>query len=163
MNTLTWTDALALEVPVMDHTHQEFVELLARVHAADDATLPAAWNELLAHTEDHFGQEDAWMRDSGFASNNCHSAQHEVVLRVMREAISRQPPQPAWLRQLADELANWFPAHAQSMDAALALHLRSAGMDLDTGELPATLPQPTQLISGCGGAACSPEPVAAPG
>jgi hypothetical protein len=39
----------------------------------------------------------------------------------------------AVVRQMADELAIWFPHHAQSMDAALALHLRSVGYDEQTG------------------------------
>ena len=39
------------------------------------------------------------------------------------------------VRVMASELAQWFSAHAQSMDAALALQLRRVGYDPLTGEV----------------------------
>ena len=80
MPVLEWSEALALDLPQMDDTHREFVDLLAAVDAADDATLLPAWRLLIEHTEVHFGQEDRWMRETRFASGNCHSVQHQVVL-----------------------------------------------------------------------------------
>jgi hemerythrin-like metal-binding protein len=144
MNAITWTEALALDMPAMDRTHQEFVSLLADVQNAPDAQALEAWQTLLAHTEAHFDQEDAWMRATGFAQDNCHSVQHHVVLREMRDA--QHWPHDArarGLRRLADQLAAWFAVHAQTMDAALALHLRSAGINADTGELPPGAPRAT--------------------
>ena len=60
------------------------------------------------------------------------------------------------LRQMARELAQWFPQHAQTMDAALALHLRSVGFDVDRGTLAAPERLPEAQISGCGSGGCSP-------
>lgn len=59
------------------------------------------------------------------------------------------------LRRMARELGLWFPQHAQSMDAALALHQRGAGFDPLTGivSMPQSLPR--AAIHGCGGASCS--------
>ena len=59
------------------------------------------------------------------------------------------------VRTMARELAVWFPQHSQSMDAALALHLRRVGYDpaTDTVHAPDALPQ--ELIHGCGGACSS--------
>jgi hemerythrin-like metal-binding protein len=162
MSTLEWSEALALELPAMDDTHREFVELLAAVEGADDARLRATWDALTTHTEAHFGQEDRWMHDTGFSSSNCHTTQHLVVLQVMREGVRRGATgQLDVIRQMAHELAGWFPQHAQSMDAALALHLRSVGFDFAAGG--ATLPQalPTDAIQGCGSGACSPSPIPA--
>ena len=127
MASLEWSPALALDMACMDDTHREFVDLLAAVDAADDAAVPAPWQALIDHTVEHFGQEDRWMQATGFGSANCHSLQHKVVLEVMREGAASG--QPAVIRQMARELGGWFVAHAQSMDAALALHLRSAGFD----------------------------------
>jgi hemerythrin-like metal-binding protein len=156
MTAITWSEALALELPAMDDTHKEFVALLSAVQQAPDDGLLAAWDALLGHTEVHFGQEDAWMATTGFASSNCHTVQHEVVLRLMRDALQRaRAGELPLLRLFADELAEWFPTHAQTMDAALALHLRSAGMDPLTGALPAHVRQPQQRLHGCGGSACS--------
>jgi hypothetical protein len=64
------------------------------------------------------------------------------------------------IRQMARELAVWFPQHAQAMDAALALHLRRAGFDPVTGQVHAPEALPTELIHGCGGACHASEPQA---
>ncbi|KQO26348.1 hemerythrin [Acidovorax sp. Leaf76] len=156
MAQLEWSDALALDLDLMDDTHREFVDLLAVVDHADDAQLLPAWERLVEHTEQHFGQEDAWMASTRFASGNCHSMQHRVVLQVMREgaALARQGDEKV-LRVMASELALWFPQHAQSMDAALALHLRRVGFDPATGVVHAPQALPGELVHGCGGATCS--------
>ncbi|HNZ91616.1 MAG TPA: hemerythrin domain-containing protein [Acidovorax sp.] len=159
MAALQWSDALALDLPLMDDTHREFVDLLAAVEAADDAALVAAWQALVEHTAQHFGQEDAWMAATRFASGNCHAMQHQVVLQVMREGAARTADQGELhvVRAMAGELALWFPQHAQSMDAALALHLRRVGFDAATGRVHAPDALPEGLIHGCGGASCSDE------
>jgi len=46
MPVLEWSDALALDLPQMDDTHREFVDLLAAVDAAGDDTLLPAWRAL---------------------------------------------------------------------------------------------------------------------
>lgn len=159
MAALEWSDALALDQPLMDDTHREFVELLAAVEAADDAALVAAWQALVEHTEQHFDREDAWMAATRFASGNCHAMQHKVVLQVMREGAARAADHGELqvVRAMAAELALWFPQHAQSMDAALALHLRRVGFDAATGVVHAPDALPEGLIHGCGGSSCSDE------
>lgn len=167
MNRLEWSDALSLDLPEMDDTHREFVDLLAAVQDVPDAQLTGAWRALIEHTESHFGQEDRWMRETRFASGNCHATQHFVVLKVMREGEdAARAGQPDVIRLMAHELDAWFPQHTQGMDAALALHLRRVGYDLATGIV--SLPQalPVEEIRGCAGASCStttqlPEPAAA--
>jgi hemerythrin-like metal-binding protein len=152
---LEWSDALALNLPEMDDTHHEFVTLLAMVVQSADASLLAAWDALITHTEDHFGREDAWMQDTGFSSSNCHATQHKVILQVMHEGAHHgKTGDLAVIRQMAYELGVWFPQHAQSMDAALALHLRNVGYDANTGLV--TMPQalPRETMHGCGGATC---------
>lgn len=152
MSTLVWSEALSLSMPVMDTTHQEFVDLLAQVDQADDATLLSKWEELVAHTEDHFGREDEWMKATGFAAGNCHSTQHAVVLDVLREGTRQgRQGQLAPIRQIANELALWFPHHAQNMDFGLALHLKSMGYDPQTGCVAQPDKLPEQAITGCGG------------
>jgi hemerythrin-like metal-binding protein len=155
MLTLQWSETLALGVPAMDTTHREFVDLLAEVVAATDVAVLSRWDQLVEHTDEHFSREDHWMKATGFSSTNCHSTQHQVVLQVMREGAKRGAAgELGVVRQMADELAIWFPHHAQSMDAALALHLRSVGYDEQTGLI--TLPQalPQDKIEGCHGNDC---------
>lgn len=150
---LVWSDALSLSMPVMDQTHVEFVDLLAEVQAAPDGRLVSTWQALIDHTDTHFAQEDRWMLATGFAPGSCHMTQHSVVLKVLREGLQAgMQGQLALIRQMAHELTLWFPHHAQTMDAGLALHLKSVGHDPFTGELSHPDALPAQAINGCGGA-----------
>ena len=157
--SLQWNEALALDMPAMDDTHKEFVDLLGAVVQADDAQLLSAWDALLAHTEEHFDQEDAWMVATGFAAGNWHATLHKVILQVMREGHARGiKGEIAVVRQMAHELGLWFPQHAESMDASLAQHLQATGFDPATGTIHAPQALPKEAIQGCGGSTCSEPP-----
>lgn len=156
MAVLQWSDNFTLGMPVMDSTHQEFVQLLAQVVQASDTELLALWQTLVTHTDEHFAREDGWMIDTGFAANNCHTSQHQAVLKVMREGSKRGlTGNLAVVRQMADELGVWFPQHAEAMDAALAEHLHSVGYDHRTGQVLRPLLLPTEAIEGCHGESCT--------
>lgn len=153
--SLVWSEALSLSMPVMDATHQEFVDLLATVQNAGDDTLLDAWRTLIEHTDEHFAREDQWMQATGFAPGNCHSNQHTAVLQVLREgALKGAEGDLAPIRQMAHELTLWFPHHAQNMDAGLALHLKSVGYDPVTGELSQPQALPNQPVTGCSPTPC---------
>ena len=73
-----------------------------------------------------------------------------------REALKRgEGGDLVLLRDLSRELGIWFPQHAQSMDAALALHLRAIGFDPVTGVVHRPDALPEGEIHGCGGSSCS--------
>ena len=158
MTALTWNESLALNNAQMDRTHEEFVDLLAATAAAlpgPEAALLQAFDLLTLHTVEHFAQEDRWMAATGFAADNCHAYQHQAVLAVMQECVNRAREGADFepLRLAVDELAIWFPQHAQSMDAALAQHLESLQFDPATGQCARPLPADAQ--TGCGGSSCS--------
>lgn len=158
MATLEWSSALELNVPAMDATHKEFVDLLAEVELASDDQLGRVWQHLIAHTEAHFGQEDRWMEATGFSVGNCHATQHKVVLEIMREGAKKAAAGDAsMIRGMTPELASWFSYHAQTMDAALAQHMHSVGFDTETGLVQHAQALPETLISGCGGACSQPQ------
>ncbi|GLS13268.1 bacteriohemerythrin [Hydrogenophaga electricum] len=125
MNTVQWTDALLLEYEPMDTVHRGFVDLLARAQAAPDDELVNTWSAVVEHTTAHFKMEDDWMRRTRFPNADNHIVQHRVVLNVLREgtALARAADY-ASVREMAGELAVWFAKHTQSLDAALALHMR---------------------------------------
>ncbi|QTD44158.1 bacteriohemerythrin [Ottowia testudinis] len=157
MPTLLWSDDFALGVTEMDATHQEFVALLADASRAADADLPTCWQALVEHTAQHFAREDAYMLATRFAATNCHTTHHAMVLNVMRQGLAMgQQGDLAPMRQMARELATWFPQHADTMDAALALHLQRVGFDPATGAVTHASALPAEAIHGCGGGSCSP-------
>lgn len=163
MAAITWTETLALQQPRMDTTHREFVDLLNLLEQALDGPaegLTAALDRFAEHTVEHFAQEDAWMAQLGFAAENCHGFQHQGVLQVVQEVQRRLHANPAdganqaLVRDLVPGLAQWFPGHAQNMDAALALTMQEHGFDPDTGRFARTADQAAAPITGCGSSSC---------
>lgn len=155
--TVKWSDELSLDLDFMDDTHREFIDLLAAIEVAPDDRVVDCFATMIEHTDGHFGAEDRWMKETHFSSSNCHTMQHSVILQVLREGLrrGREEGDLVLLRDLAKELGIWFTQHAQSMDAALALHLRGVGYNAETGKVshPEALPQ--HEISGCGGSCSS--------
>ena len=150
MPSLPWSQELELGVPAMDRVHREFVRLLALAKASSDAALPAAWQALIDHTQDQFEQEDEWMRASCFPDAKCHSIQHRVILRVLREGAARAAEgNLTSLRLMTRELAIWFPQHLQTLDMPLATHLLRMAFDPATGET--RRPEVATESCGCGG------------
>ena len=132
--TLTWSDNLVLNMDTMDATHREFVDMLASTELAAEENLLQSFTELIAHTESHFGGENQWMQDSAFGPGGCHTDEHDMILKVMREALRRGQTDNnlALVRQLTSELAIWFDNHAKSMDAVLAMYLKEVQYDPQT-------------------------------
>lgn len=158
--SLVWTATLALGQPRMDETHREFVDLLAQVEAAVDAPLDelqARLDHFVDHTEAHFAQEERWMAAIGFSPENCHSLHHANVLGVLREVRRRLVDEgdAATVKLMVPELAQWFPIHAQSMDAALATTMRQVGFDAQTQTQRRPLPELAEPVTTCGGHLCS--------
>ena len=157
MPTLIWSPELMLGVPAMDATHEEFVALLAAAEQASDDTVIADWAALVDHTQQHFANEDRYMQATGFAAANCHSTHHAMVLSVMRQGLEMgRAGDLAPIRQMTRELAAWFVQHADTMDAALALHLQRVGFDPASGAIAHRQALPVEAIHGCGGATCGP-------
>ena len=130
MPLLEWSAALELGQPLMDETHRDFVEFLNRLDAAAGADSLLRLDEFIAHTEEHFGQEEAWMERTAFPPLGCHKGEHDNVLEVMREVRRRVAAGEAhYARTLTAALAEWFPHHAATMDAMLAEFMQSAGFD----------------------------------
>ena len=127
---LAWSAQLALGQTVMDDTHREFVAQLNRVGDAADTGVLAALDDFIAHTEAHFGQEEQWMESINFPPLGCHRGEHAKVLETAREVRNRVAAgDPRLGRMLAEALAEWFPQHAASMDAVLALHMAQIGYE----------------------------------
>jgi hemerythrin len=100
--------------------------------------------------------EEGWMAATGFAPENCHSRQHAMVLDVLRQvrAHTADAGDLAPLRALMPELAQWFPSHAEMMDAALVFHMQQVGFDPASGSC-ASARENAELITSCGSGGCS--------
>ena len=153
---LVWSEQLAVGDARMDDTHAEFVDQLNALLATPVAQQLPLYRAFLDHTVEHFAQEERWMLATGFAPDNCHASHHATILDTMRAVIPHfENDDPEIITRLAEALAEWFPQHAASMDAGLAMHLRNVQFDSRSE----TLADPSAIrpatMSGCGSVSCS--------
>lgn len=153
---LDWTDSMNTGDARMDDTHQEFViQLNELLQTPPERQLPL-YRAFIQHTVEHFAQEERWMVATGFSADNCHASHHATILETMRAVVDHfEQGDTDIINRLAEALAEWFPQHAASMDAGLALHLKDVGFDTRTE----TLADPGKVrpasMSGCGSVTCS--------
>ncbi len=153
---LVWNPELQTGNGRMDDTHEEFVDLVARLRAAPHDEQLALYRELMAHTVEHFAQEERWMVATGFSADNCHASHHNTILETMREVEKHFLEGDAEIiDRMGAALAEWFPMHAATMDAGLAQHMDSVQFDSKTETLAdPSLVRPATM-SGCGSVSCS--------
>lgn len=119
--SISWNDGYLLGFNPMDQVHQEFVEFVAALQQAADSDLDRVLGVLLQHCQAHFEQEDRWMLESDFPASECHINEHAAVLKSIHEVKQQLViGNVAVCRQLGNELAAWFPGHADYLDSALA-------------------------------------------
>lgn len=153
---LDWNPQLQTGDGRMDDTHEEFVEMLNRLLATpQDQQLPL-YREFVAHTVEHFAQEERWMVATGFAPDNCHASHHATILETLNAVVEHyEQGDTEIISRLAEALVEWFPQHAATMDMGLALHMKEVGFDSTTE----TLADPDRVrpatMSGCGSVSCS--------
>ncbi|WP_423458278.1 bacteriohemerythrin [Ottowia sp. VDI28] len=118
---LAWSDRLLLGHSPMDDTHREFVEVVGLLQVAAEHELAERLENVLIHLERHFREEDTWMRDTSYPAADCHVDEHAAVRasgQEVKEMLANGNSEPC--RRYADELAKWFPGHADYLDAPLA-------------------------------------------
>ncbi|TSE18381.1 Bacteriohemerythrin [Tepidimonas alkaliphilus] len=152
---LAWSAELATGDACMDETHQEFVTQLAALRALPPQAQLEPYRALIAHTEAHFAREERWMVAVGFAPDNCHARHHREILDMMR-AVERHylDGDTDIIARMAAALAEWFPTHAQTMDAGLAQHMRTVGFDSRTERLADPSRVRPATMTGCGSVHC---------
>lgn len=121
VTTLEWSDALLLGHAPMDVLHEEFVDLTRQLQAADDTQLPALLQAMETHLQQHFNDENQWMRDTAFPPRDCHIDEHAAVLKSVHEVQALLAQGNVQVcRALVEALVDWFPGHATHLDSALA-------------------------------------------
>jgi hemerythrin len=119
---MVWTDAFLLGFGAMDDTHREFVSCVAALQLAADEELVARLADFERHAVAHFDQEGQWMTSTDFPARQCHMDEHAAVLASVREvqALLSQGVAPQVARDLTQALVDWFPGHADYLDASLS-------------------------------------------
>lgn len=153
---LIWAPNLQTGDGRMDDTHEAFVTQLNTLLATPLRDQLPLYRGFLAHTVEHFEQEERWMLATGFSADNCHANHHATILDTMRavEAHYLQGDNEI-IQRLAEALVEWFPQHAATMDAGLAQHLKDVGFDSQTETLADPSSVRSATMSGCGSVSCS--------
>lgn len=121
--SLSWSDAHLLGFAAMDALHREFFDVTRDLLESDESSVLAAIAAFEDHARRHFGQEDEWMRSTGFPPRDCHIDEHAAVLHStleVRLAIEQGQAGPALVHDFAHHLLDWFPGHADYLDSALS-------------------------------------------
>ncbi len=153
---LTWAPSLETGDARMDETHEEFVTQLNQLLATPASEQLPLYLRFVEHTREHFAQEERWMLATGFTADNCHASHHATILETLDAVVAHyQNDDPEIITRLAEALVEWFPQHAASMDAGLALHLKDVDFDTRTETLTDPAKVRPATMSGCGSVSCS--------
>jgi hemerythrin len=118
---LQWTDRLLLGYAPMDDEHRDFVDCVRALQQAAPEQVLARLDAFAVHAERHFGAENRWMEETEFPARQCHIDEHAAVMKSVAEVRAVVAAgNTGIVRSLADELARWFPGHADYLDSALA-------------------------------------------
>ncbi|MEJ2464633.1 MAG: hemerythrin domain-containing protein [Candidatus Thiodiazotropha sp.] len=117
---------LLLDMQQMDDTHREFVDLLNRLDSATKDEFISLFPTLIEHTRAHFDAEQRLMEESRFPATGEHRSDHQRVMGDLtrfgeRVAAGSTAMGRAYVRE---QLPQWFEIHVQTMDSALAVHLK---------------------------------------
>jgi hemerythrin len=108
----------------MDDTHREFVDLVNGLLTCPESDIAERLQRFAEHSDGHFADELQWMKGTEFPATDCHADEHAAVMKSVREVQalleSGHERSIAIARDLAQELARWFPGHAGYLDASLA-------------------------------------------
>jgi hemerythrin len=128
--TPTLAPDLQLGDPAVDTIHAEFVQLLDLMDSATDEAFIAAMDNWIAHTEQHFAQEESWMEATDFGPRHCHTGHHRHVLDVAGLVRAKVADEGRFDlgRRLLGEVRDWFAHHVRTMDSMMVNHLREHGI-----------------------------------
>ncbi len=116
-----WNDDLLVGDRQMDDNHREFVELVGAMLDASDDQFLQALQRFSEHATRHFGEEDHNIRSTAYPSGGCHVDEHAAVLASVSEVLALVAQGNIAIgRDLAAELARWFPEHTREMDQGVA-------------------------------------------
>jgi hemerythrin len=119
-------------LPFMNEDHREEARLVNELadavkgHRAGKVPVETVLHrleELLAHTQEHFGREEEEMRKVGFPPYPVHKGEHDRVVEEMEteETHFRETGDTARLwSYVAEVVPAWFVGHIQTMDAMTA-------------------------------------------
>ncbi|MFT4171941.1 MAG: bacteriohemerythrin [Rhodocyclaceae bacterium] len=126
MAVIRWSDDLSVGNRTIDEDHRTLFEMMDRLHDAmrlgkgTEAVGPLL-AELVRYTETHFRREEHLMRQMGYANYAIHKAEHDRLMREVRELQARCASGAVTLSlKVHTFLTDWLRNHIMSMDKQMA-------------------------------------------
>ena len=116
-----WSDALLIGLPAIDHEHETLIGLVSALVRSSDARVAGHLTRLSEHLELHFASEERLIAEYEFGPGACHVEEHDRVrasLVEVRALVADGDFEVA--RDLGRALADWLPAHIETMDSSLS-------------------------------------------
>jgi len=129
---LQWTQALSVGVDEIDDQHKELFRrastLLDGLRKGEPDEIGGLVDFLHAYAVTHFGAEEAFMRETGFAGYVRHKAQHDRFISDLLALASEHERKGAGAflaLKVNHWLVQWLKEHVSGMDRELGSHLLS--------------------------------------
>lgn len=124
---IAWTPSLSVGVEEIDAQHKELFRradaFLTGLETRSRQDVAVLLSYLRRYAVMHFGEEESWMRESGYPAYREHKAQHDKFLRDLEaltvEHARRGRPGLEPMR-VASWLGRWLMEHVSSSDVRLA-------------------------------------------
>lgn len=131
MTLLEKTDVVTVGYSPIDGDHDEFISLLNKLDATDNANFPALFRQLYEQTEQHFERENQLMKQFSYPGETEHKGEHQRLLGEFKQFKSRVDKGlvPFGRSFVKDRLPQWFGLHLTTMDSALAAHIKKQNND----------------------------------
>lgn len=121
--TLDWSDRLLVGHGAIDRSHRDFVAVVNALRTCGEDQAQVCLERVQEHLGQHFETEEALMRSTNFPATDCHVEEHDKVVKAVSQVLELRRCGSVGLdvvHRLAQAMMDWFPAHLDYMDSALA-------------------------------------------
>jgi len=121
MQTIAWTQELAVGVPAMDESHKALLKQLEEALIAPEEDFAQTLSLLITQIESDFREEENVMEAIDYPGIQVHQEQHARILGALHHISSRvMEGDVAVGREAVELLPRWFQVHMTTLDTALA-------------------------------------------
>lgn len=123
----TWTDSLAIGIPLIDMQHKQLLDQLDTLANAlnagkGDQELKSILKFLDMYVMQHFGYEEACMHRHHCPVAQLNDNAHELFqkkIQLVKEDIEKKGGNARSAMRVQQELSSWFVSHIQMIDHRL--------------------------------------------
>ena len=133
MAFIEWDDGVySVGIAFIDEQHKVLVGLINALHKhmADENPSPEfiekIMNTLISYTENHFKDEEMFLKNIGFPYLEAHSKQHNKftdVILTYKDDFSTKPNKKNILNKLLEVLKDWLMNHILEEDKAYTRYI----------------------------------------